>query len=324
MQTVPIDNPAFIGFHPSKPVLYASQSATNDVDLTGTVVFHIDAQTGLLRKSEAQFIQHKAVCCFDIAPSGKYMVQADFSGMLEVFLLDCNGVPYRKTDTVQLGGNTGPLSKIQKSSRPHHIKFDILGKNIVVPDKGLDLVHIFRLADLTGKLEHVRSVPVRPASCVRHVSFHPNNRFVYINAEYTSKIYVFEYDCDDGSLNPVQILSTERPTYTGLHCLNSEVQVHPSGRFLYVSNRGDNTICRFLIDELSGALHSPEWYKCGGDSPRYFSIENCGRNLIVGNQKSGSITVFLINPQNGSLSPAICEIQVDCPTWMLYLRKEGL
>lgn len=311
-------NPAFIGFGKDKRVLYAAHSASPG-PVTGIVAYAVDHQTGLLQKLQQQIDFGKPICCFSTERSGRYMVAADFEGTIYAVSLAEDGALREITDTVALEGTLGPLTKIQKCSRPHHIPFDLDDNYIVIPDKGYDLVHVYRLNLDTGTLELKSQTAIRPASCARHVAFHPNRRNVYLAAEYTSKIYSFAYDAQQGRLSPLQVLSAERDVYTGNYCKCSEIAVHPNGKFLYVSNRGDNTIGVFSIEQDTGKLTSVGWTETRGEIPRYFCLNETGTKLYVGNQKSGNVAVFDVDEQTGCLSWSAPLIFVPCPTWMLFL-----
>lgn len=314
IQSVPEHNPAFIAFGKEKRVLYAAQSAT-PATLTGITAYAVDTQTGLLTKLPQQMDLMRAICCLSVHSSGRYLVAADFKGNVLSITLREDGSLEKIADMVALEGALGPLTKIQKCSRPHHIPFDLDGDRLVIPDKGYDLIHIYHLDPASGKLERISQTPVRPGSCPRHAAFHPNRTMVYILAEFTSKIYAFHYE--DGQMTIRQIISAERDTYCGLYCKSSEIAVHPNGKFLYVSNRGDDTIGIFHIEE-DGLLTPVSWQETHGEIPRFFTIDETGRKLYTGNQKTGTITVFDVDSNTGLLSWNRHPIPVPCPTWILF------
>lgn len=318
IQCVEEPNPAFIGFGPGQDVLYAAHSASPE-PVSGIVAYHVDKESGLLSKMAHQLDLGKPICCFSVHKSGRYIVAADFKGVLHVISLRADGSLESITDTVALEGKLGPLTKIQKCSRPHHIPFDLGGDLLVIPDKGYDLVHIYRLDPCSGKLERLSATGIRPASCARHIAFHPDRKHVYMAAEFTSKVYVFDYNAQDGTLETRQIVSAERSTYVGNYCKSSEISVHPNGRYLYVSNRGDNTIGIFSIDNSTGMLTPIDWKSTQGEIPRYFCLNEEGTKLYVGNQKSGNVVVFGVDTQSGKLHIESAPIPVPCPTWILFL-----
>lgn len=314
IQSVPEHNPAFIAFGKDKNVLYAAQSAS-PAPLTGIVAYAVDHETGTLAKLPQQMDLQRAICCLSVHPSGRYLVAADFKGNIFSIALGTDGSLERVADTVVLEGPLGPLTKVQKCSRPHHIPFDLNGSFLVIPDKGCDLVHVYRLDVSSGKLERISQTAVRPASCPRHAAFHPNCGMVYVLAEYTSKIYAFSYD--NGRLTTRQVISAERDTYCGLYCKSSEIVVHPNGRFLYVSNRGDDTIGIFRIGD-TGLLTPVSWQETHGEIPRFFALDETGGTMYVGNQKTGTVTVFAVDTATGLLSWDCRPIPVPCPTWILF------
>ena len=316
IQTVPESNPAFIGFDAKKCVVYVAQS-NSPVPVTGVVAYSRDAETGKLTKMSKQLDLQRPICCFSIHPSNRFMVAADFKGIVHVIALDENGALDHVAHELALPGELGPLPKDQKCSRPHHIPFDLSGNFLVIPDKGYDVVHLYRFDAENGELVPIVHTPVRPASCARHIAFHPNGRTVYMAAEYTSKIYVFDYDPEHSVLEKRQIISAERSTYCGLYCKSSEIAVLPNGKFLYVSNRGDNTIGIFAIGD-DGLLTPVAWQDTLGEIPRFFCMDEKGKYLYVGNQKSGTVAVFAIDAETGALTPRGKPLSVPCPTWILF------
>lgn len=318
-QTVREYNPAFIQLSRSRNLLYVGNSAS-EVPVGGIVTYGIDRNSGKLAKTERQLDLGKPICCFCERPQGDYLVAADFKGGLYVLRLNADGTLNGVTDTLQLEGKLSPLSNIT-CSRPHHCMFDAAGEHIVIADKGLDLVLVFAFDAASGKLRETCRAAVRPASCARHIAFHPNQKYVYIVAEYLCKIYVFDYDAQNGTIRMKQVISAERDTCVG-ECKSSEIQVHPNGKFLYVSNRGDDTIGVFEIDGKTGMLTSLEWTETTGEKPRYFGLTPEGTQLFVGNQKSGTIAVFHVDAQSGRLTLEKAGIPVDCPTWICLLDTE--
>lgn len=321
IQTVPEINPAFIGFGRRKQTLYAAQSSAPGARLTGISAYAVDKESGRLARLQKQLDLGKPICCFSVHPSGRYMVAADFKGVISAIRLDEQGALAAVTDEVTLEGTPGPLTGEQHCSRPHHIPFDLDGNFIIIPDKGYDTVHSYRLDTETGKLERIGEVPVRPASCARHIAFHPNRKRLYVAAEFTSKVYVFDYDPVAGTLQMRQTISTERGSYCGTYCKSSEIVVHPNGRFLYVSTRGDNTIGIFAIAD-DGTLSPLGWEETRGETPRFFCLDDAGGTLFVGNQKSDNICVFTVDSESGALTWNGVPIRVPCPTWILFLDKE--
>jgi 6-phosphogluconolactonase len=137
-------------------------------------------------------------------------------------------------------------------------------------------------------------------SGLRHVSFHPTARFVYLICQDAGEILVFEWDDVLGSLTERQIVATVPDDFRGDPAA-SEIQVHPSGEFLYASNRGHNSIVIFRIDQSSGLLHQVGDQPSLGLTPRNFALTPCGLLLLVANQDSDQVVVFRIDPESGLL-----------------------
>lgn len=165
-------NPAFLQLSRGRKLLYAGNSAS-EVPVGGIVAYYIDSHSGKLEKAPHQLDLGRPICCFCERPQGDYMVAADFKGGLYVIQLNEDGTLDRVVSTLQLEGKLSPLSHI-KCSRPHHVLFDASGDHLLVADKGLDLVFVFAFDVAEGKLRETCRAAVRPASCARHIAFHPD------------------------------------------------------------------------------------------------------------------------------------------------------
>ena len=156
------------------------------------------------------------------------------------------------------------------------------------------------------------------ASCPRHLWFHPNRKWAYINTEYTSTIIGANYDEEAGTLAPFQVVSSLPDTYFDVKTMTSELVVHPNGKWLYISNRRHNSLGAFSIDQENGRMTPINWVNCGGKKPRFFAVEPGGQYLFNGNQSSDTITVFRINPETGALEDTKKVIDTPTPVWMLF------
>ena len=174
----------------------------------------------------------------------------------------------------------------------------------LVADLGLDEVLLYRLNVATGGMEvnDPRFVKVTPGAGPRHLAFHPNGKLVYLINEMQSSIITFAYDPQAGSLRELQNVSTLPKDYKGQND-TAELQVHPSGKFLYGSNRGHDSIAVFAIDPSAGTLKLVEHVSTQGKTPRNFSIDPTGAYLIAANQASNNMVVFRIDQASGRLTP---------------------
>ena len=247
------------------------------------------------------------------------MVTGDHKGIINLFKINSDGSIGEKTHSFVLPGEKGPLNeKIQPWSRPHHVPFSPDGQFVMIADKGLDIVHSYHLDRQQGILNPVQTLKCHGASCPRHLWFHPSQKWAYINTEYTSTIIACYYNADQGTLTPFQVVPALPDDYFDVKNMTSEMVVDNSGKFLYISNRGHESIGAFSIDQETGRLTSIEWVPCGGKKPRYFAIEPSGRYLLCGNQSSDLITVFEINEMTGQLMNTGKTLNTPTPVWMLF------
>ena len=179
-----------------------------------------------------------------------------------------------RTDLVTLTGETGPNRKEQAGSHPHDCPFDPAGRFVVVPDKGLDQIFVFRLHAASGKLvaNNPPSVATREGARPRHIAFHPSLPVAYVINELSSTMTTYNYDTARGALQAVQVLPTTPPSFTSNNT-GAEVAVAPSGRFVYGSNRGHDSIVIFAVDRANGTLTPVDWVSTQGRTPRFFALD---------------------------------------------------
>jgi len=314
VQEVPTLNPAVLAYGRDKKYIYCVNSNSGDVSS-----FTRDPETGRLTPLNTAQTDGKNIMIFSVDDKGEWMVTGDHKGIVNVFRLEPDGKIGEKTDSFVLPGEKGPLNeKIQPWSRPHHVPFSPDGRYVLIADKGLDIVHSYRLDRTTGKLELIQQLKCHGASCPRHLWFHPNRRWAYINTEYTSTIIGANYDEEAGTLAPFQVVSALPDTYFDVKTMTSELVVHPNGKWLYISNRRHNSLGAFSINQENGRMTPIGWVDCGGIKPRFFAIEPGGQYLFNGNQSSDTITVFKIDPETGALENTQKVINTPTPVWMLF------
>jgi 6-phosphogluconolactonase (cycloisomerase 2 family) len=196
---------------------------------------------------------------------------------------------------------TGPNKDRQEAPHPHSVVFDPDGRFIAAADLGIDKVQTFRLAN--GALERVSEASVAPGAGPRHLAFSHDGKTLYVIDELNATITVFAYDPATGKIGQtLQSISTEPPGYSGPHS-TAEIAVHPSGKFLYGSNRGAQSIVGYRIDPATGKLSVIGFANQGVNFPRNFVIDPSGKWLYVANQKGDNIVQFEINPETGVLKP---------------------
>ena len=189
-----------------------------------------------------------------------------------------------RADLVTLQGDPGPDRVRQASSHPHEAVFDPSGRFIAVPDLGLDRIFVFRLDAANGKLapNDPPSVATRKRAGPRHIAFHPAMPFAYVVNELDSTVVTYRFDPQRGSLQAIQILPSTPSSYTGL-LSSAEIAVAPNGRFVYTSNRCNNSIASFAIDRGDGTLTPIGWAPTNANSPRFFGLDPAAKFLYAAN-----------------------------------------
>lgn len=162
----------------------------------------------------------------------------------------------------------------------------------------------------------------KPGAGPRHIAFHPNHRFFYVSNELDSTVVAFVWNGRAGCLAPLQSLSTLPNNYSGDN-YPAHVDITPDGRYLYVSNRGHNSLASFSIDSNNGQLCPLGHYSTDGDWPRHFCIDPEGRHLIAANQKSGSLATFTIDAETGALTRSGEIVSVRTPLFTTVLSLMG-
>jgi 6-phosphogluconolactonase len=223
------------------------------------------------------------------------------------------------TDVVQ---HTGKSINPERQTGPHAhcVTLDAANRFAFVCDLGLDRIMAYRFDAARGKLTP-HSPPfasVRPGAGPRHMVFRPDGRFAYVANEMHSTITAFAYDAHAGVLKDVQTVSTLPEYFEGANTA-AEIDVHPSGKWLYVSNRGHNSVVLFAIDAARGTLKYVEEQGTGGAKPRHFGIEPSGRYLAIGNQDSDTVLVCGIDAGNGRLTPSGVFASVPTPACVKFL-----
>jgi len=306
-------NPSFLAINRAGDRLYTVHGDVSDIS-----AFAVDRASGQLTFINKQSTQGKNPVHLAIDPSGQFMVVTNHIGAsLAVLPIGGDGALGEVTQLVKLDGPIGPHRVEQKQAKPHFNPFDPTGHFVIVPDKGLDRTFAFRFAD--GHLTPAAPsfVQAREGAGPRHVAFHPNGRLAYVVNELDSTVTTYGYDNTTGALTPRQVLSSLPDTFTG-NSRASEIDVDPAGRFVYASNRGDDTIAVFRIDPASGLLHFTGADKTEGRTPRFFTIAPGGRFLYALNEDSDSIVAFGIDAHSGRLHPTSVSVQSGSPVCMVF------
>jgi 6-phosphogluconolactonase len=243
----------------------------------------------------------------------KYLLVANYdSGSVAVLPVGPDGRLSEASSVVQHAGKSIHPQR-QTGPHAHCVALDPANRFAFVCDLGLDQVLSYRFDAQSGKLapNDPPYVRVKPGSGPRHMVFRPDGRFAYVVNELSSTVAVFACDAQAGKLSDVQTVSSLPEYYDGPNS-GAEIGIHPTGKWLYVSNRGNNTVVLFNVDEQKGTLTYVEEQGTGGKTPRHFGIEPSAKHLAIANQNSDQLLACRIDPGNGRLKPS--GVFAECPS----------
>lgn len=320
-----VTSPSFVAIHPSGRFLYS----VNEVSVAGgkpgggVTAFAIDSSTGQLTKLNQQSSGGAGPCHLVVDRAGKHVLVSNYGGgSVTVLPIADDGKLGEATAFVQHKGSSAN-PKRQEGPHAHSINLDKANRFAFTADLGLDKVLVYRFDAARGTLmpNEPPSAPVAPGSGPRHFAFHPSGQHAYVINEMANTVTMFSYDAEHGVLTPKQTLPTLPADFTGTS-YTAEVQVHPSGRFVYGSNRGHNSITVFAVEPSSGELRLVSHQASGIKTPRNFGIDPTGHYLLVANQDGNSVLVFRINQQTGSLEATDQQVEVAAPVCVKFLSRQ--
>jgi 6-phosphogluconolactonase len=216
---------------------------------------------------------------------------------------------------------SGPVLPNQEKSRAHFASTDPSNRYLYVVDLGIDKIMIYKFDSTTGTLtpNEIPSADLPPGSGSRHMVFHPNGKFAYVINELNSTVTVMAYDSANGSLPILQTISTLPDGFAGTsYC--AAIRLSPSGKFLYGSNRGHDSIVIFAIDQTNGQLTLVGHHPTGGKWPRDFVIDPTGTFLVTLNQHSHDVYSYRINQDTGQLDETGYSVNVPTPVCLTMMQ----
>ena len=315
-------NPSFLALHPNRRFLYAvgELDSFGGKPGGGVSAFGINAKTGKLTLLNQQASGGAGPCHLTVDRAGKCALAANYGGgSIAAFRIDPDGKLAEARTFIQHSGSSANRQR-QAGPHAHFITADQADRFALVCDLGLDKVLAYKLDPGQASLapNDPPSVSVKPGSGPRHLAFHPNGRFVYVINEMSSTLITFAYDARRGALQEIQTVSTLPEGFQG-HSSGAEVQVHPSGKFVYASNRGHDSVGVFAADAKTGKLTFVQHQSSGGKTPRHFAIDPEGGWLLAENQDSDNIVVFRIEAKSGSLTPTGEAVTVGKPVCVQFV-----
>jgi len=319
-----LSNPSFLAIHPSRRFLYSVNEAGRFAGKTGGGVSAFSIGTGgELTPLNAQASGGAWPCHITVSKAGKHLLGANYGGgSVFVLPIGADGRLGERTGFVQhTGRSVDP--KRQTAPHAHSINLDPADRFAFAADLGLDKVLIYRFDAARGTLtaNDPPFAAAAPGAGPRHFAFHPGGKWAYVINELNSTMSAYAYDAEKGALTHVQTISTLPTGYEGRNSC-AEVQAHSSGRFLYGSNRGHDSIAIFAIDARTGKLSSLGHESVRGKWPRNFRLDPTGRYLLAANKHTGNVVVFRIDTRTGGLKPTGHSIRVPAPSCVKILPAD--
>jgi len=333
-------NPSFVAVDRSHRFLYAVNELAKYKDAASGAVsaFAIDRQTGKLTFLNQVASRGADPCYISFDKTGKYALVANYTGgNVAAFPIRDDGRLGEASSVLSDTGALGPNKARQEAPHSHWIEASAHNHFVYVADLGLDRVLMYGFDATKGTLTAEEgsvavakpgsanandffSATLAPGTGPRHVAFSASGFFMYVLGELASTVTVFANDQKE-KFRSVQRISALPAGFTG-HNDAAEIAIHPNGRFLYTSNRGDDSIAEFSVDQKNGTLTLVGHFPTQGKTPRNFEIDPTGQRLFVANQASGNIVVFRIDPETGKLTPTGQVLQVPSPVCIKFMAVD--
>jgi 6-phosphogluconolactonase len=306
-----LHNPSYICLDRAQRFMYSAHGDSSEV-----CAYARDARTGKLTLLNKQDTKGDNSSTVEVDASGRWVLLSTGPGVA-LFPVKADGSLGPYSDLVIPEGEPGPLRDEQEGPHPHQATFDLTGRFVVVPDKGLDRIQVFRFDAERGKLASCDILPARHGAVPRHITFHPRRPYAYLVAENDSTVFALHWDTGTGKLKPFQRVPT-LPTDFVDDNMAAEIAITPSGKFLYASNRGHDSIVIYSVDEASGRIATVGWEPVRGKKPRFFALDPAAEHLYAANEDSHAIIEFRVDPATGKLEATGLVVETGSPTCIAF------
>lgn len=309
-----VKNPSYIWMHPTGRFLYAVNELKEfNGEFGGSVsAFSVTPESGEPTFLNVQPTNGTDPCHVVTDNDGRHVMVANFaSGSVGIYPIGQDGTLGNASDFVQHNGSSiHPLR--QTGPHAHSSVFDPANRFVFVPDLGLDRVIVYRYDTASGHLTEHSAVEMKPGAGPRHIVFDRVGRFAYIVTELDSTLTVCRYEASTGTLSIIETVSTLPTDFHG-DSTCAEIALHPSGNFVYVSNRGHDSIAIFRVNRETGRVTPTGYEPTQGAVPRHFAVTPDGALMLVANKSSDTIVSFRIDGTTGTLTPTGNVTKVGTP-----------
>ena len=314
-----LGKPSFLAIHPNNKFIYS----VTEGDPGKVRALRVLPDTGKLELVNQTPSGGKGPCHLIVSSNGRNLYVANYlSGSVASIAINDDGSLGDTVSVIQHEGR-GPNQDRQSGPHAHSVNLSPDNKFAYVADLGLDKIMIYKVDPKTGALtaNDPAFFKTRAGAGPRHLTFHPNGKFVYFINELDNTVVATQYDEKSGALTEIQTISTLPEGYKG-KTHTAEVKVHPNGKFLYGSNRGHDSIAIFAIDEKNGALKLLGFQGEGIDEPRNFNIDPTGAWCVVGNQDTDDVALFKVDSKTGLLEPTGLKRSVGKPICVKFIERK--
>ncbi len=315
-------DPSWVAVHPGGKYLYAANEAGK---ASAVSAFAVDAKSGKLTLLNQIPSLGEDPCYLSFDKSGKYLLVANYSsGTIAVFPVLADGRLGEHTALVKDQGATGPNKERQDGPHAHWIEVSSDNRFAFVADLGLDAILSYRFDASKGSLTPNKPFFLRPLTAgagPRHATFSPGGGHFYVLSEINSTVTAFAYAPDHGVFGYLGGVPMLPASFEGRNDA-AEIAIHQSGKWLFASNRGHDSIAVFSIDPANGKLTAAGGFPTGGREPRHFATDPSGKYVLAENQFSNNIVVFKIDPATGGLTPTGQVVEVPSPVDIAFLPQD--
>lgn len=309
-------NPSWVTVHPNGKYVYAANEAGRKSTITA---LSVDPKAAKFTQLNQVSAAGSDPCHLSLDKTGRYLFAANYgSGNVVVFPIQADGKLGEHTAAVKNTGTNGPNKGRQEGPHAHWVQPSPDNRFVFVSDLGLDAILSYRFDAAKGTLtpNDPPATKLAPGAGPRHAAFSPDGKFFYVVSELNNTVTAFSYDAAKGAFHELQALSTLPQGFHGRND-DAEITVHPSGRLVFASNRGHDTIAVFKVDPATGKLTSAGEYPTGGKEPRHFTLDPSGKFLLAENQNTNSIVVFRVDLTTGALSQ-VSKVDVPSPVCLAF------